>query len=239
MDGFAMKIINWNCNLVFRNKHKRVVDDFDPDIMIIQECEEPDMLRRMIDNQYEILWMGDNKYRGFSIVFKNSLKVKPLPIEPGGVRYMFPVEMDSGFKIIAFWAMNNQVDRMQRYIGQVWVGLNKCMEFLDDKTIVLGDFGWNASWERSMLGPLYGNLDDVVGLLKRYRIESAYHYVRGEEFGAETEKTFYDNKRIGQAFHTDYMFVPTEILNHTKQFTVGKYKDWIEPSDHMPLFIEF
>ena len=53
---------------------------------------------------------------------------------------MLPVELDNGFKIIAFWAMNDKKDLMQRYIGQVWMGLNKCLEQLDDKTFVIGDF---------------------------------------------------------------------------------------------------
>jgi hypothetical protein len=44
---------------------------------------------------------------------------------------MLLVELDNGFKIIAFWAMNDKKDLMQRYIGQVWMGLNKCLREMD------------------------------------------------------------------------------------------------------------
>jgi exodeoxyribonuclease III len=234
-----MKIVTWNCNMVYRYKHRRLVEAFDPDLMIIQECEEPGRLREMIDKQYEILWGGGNKNRGLAIIAKESLKLKLLSIEPGRVRYVLPVEAKNGLKIVAFWATGDLEDRKQRYIGQVWVGLNKCLEYLDERTIVLGDFGWNETWDRAILGPLYGKFTDVTSLLRKYQLESAYHYLRGQEFGEETEKTFYDSKRIEKDYHTDYMFVPVDILNQVKRFSIGQYKEWIHHSDHMPLMIEF
>jgi hypothetical protein len=92
--------------------------------MAIQECEEPDKLRSIIDSEYEILCIGDNKNKGLSVISKKSLKAKILPIEHGNVRYILPVEMNNSLKIIAFWAMDDKKDWMQRYISQVWVGLN-------------------------------------------------------------------------------------------------------------------
>ena len=35
-----MKIISWNCNGAFRKKFSKILD-FDADIHVIQECEDP------------------------------------------------------------------------------------------------------------------------------------------------------------------------------------------------------
>ena len=225
--------------MAFRKKGKKINEVFNPDIMVIQECEAPNKLRSIIDNQYEILWIGDNLNKGLSIITKNHIKVKQLTVEQESVRYMLPVKLDNGFKIIAFWAMNDKKDLMQRYIGQVWMGLNKCLEQLDDKTFVIGDFNWNVIWDRSSTIPLYGKLTEVIDLLKDCRIESSYHYLNDEKFGEETEKTFYLYRKNDKPYHTDYIFLPIDFLKRTKQFTIGEYKNWIEYSDHMPLLIDF
>lgn len=189
-----MRIVTWNCNRAFRKKCKSVVVAFDPDIMIIQECEEPDKLHSMIEDRYNVLWIGENKNMGLSIISKDYLKIKKLSIDDGRVSYMLLIQISDTFKIAAFWAMNDKVDSMQRYIGQVWVGLNKYLDELDEKTIVIGDFNWNVIWDRSNK-PLYGNLFDVISLLKEYQIESSYHYLLDKNFGEETDKTFFMHKK--------------------------------------------
>jgi len=225
--------------MAFRKKYKNIVDYFEPDIMAIQECEEPERFQNIIDGQYEILWIGDNKNKGLSVFSNKSLQIKPLPIKHGNVRYMLPVEMNNGLKIIAFWAMDDKNDWIQRYIGQVWAGLSRYMERLDNKTIIIGDFNWNVIWDHSNSIPLGGKLTDVIDLLRKHQIESSYHYLRNEEFGEETEKTFYLYRKMDKNYHTDYIFMSIDILRHAKQFSIGEYGYWVNYSDHMPLFIEF
>lgn len=106
-----MKIVTWNCNMAFRKKCIKINEVFDPDIMVIQECEEPNKLRSTIGNKYEILWIGDNNNKGLSIISKNHIKVKQLTVRQESVRYMLPVELGNGYKIIAFWAMNDKKDK--------------------------------------------------------------------------------------------------------------------------------
>lgn len=216
----------------------KIVDAFDPDIMIIQECEEPDKLHNMINDGYNVLWIGDNKSMGLSIISKDYLKIKKLSIDDGKIKYMVLIQVNNTFKIAAFWAMNDNKDFMKRYIGQVWIGLNNYLDQLDKKTMVIGDFNWNVIWDRSDK-PLYGNLSDLVELLKEYQIESSYHYLSDKNFGEETNKTFFMHKKADRAYHTDYMFIPTEFLGNINKFSIGKYEEWIEYSDHMPLMIDF
>lgn len=225
--------------MAFRKKYKNIIDGFDPDIIVVQECEEPDRLRSEINSHYEIFWVGDNKNKGLSIISKRNLEIKPLLIEHTNIRYMLPVETNNGLKVIAFWAMDDKRNYLQRYIGQVWLGLNKCLEHLDEKTVIVGDLNWNIIWDYSISMPLYGKLTDIITLLKKYRIESIYHYLQNKEFGKETEPTFYLYRKKDKYYHTDYIFTSISILKQIKQFSIGKYDEWIRYSDHMPLFIDF
>lgn len=68
---------------------------------------------------------------------------------------------------------------------------------------------------------------------------AAYHEVHGDEFGEETEKTFYMHKKEQRLYHIDYTFVPSRLIDSRIEVTVGEYDDWIDASDHMPLLVEF
>lgn len=234
-----MKIVNWNCNMAFRRKYKRIIEIFNPDIMVIQECEEPDKLISLLDEGYDILWIGDDENKGLSIITKNYLKTKRISLDDETIYYMLLIQVIGKFKISAFWGTDVGKDPGKRFIGQVWAGLNKYIDDLDENTLVLGDFNWNLKCDEDNPKPVHGNLTDVINLLDLYHIESSYHYLRDKEFGEEINNTLYMQKEQDKACHTDYMFIPTEILEKAKNFEIGKYDEWIEYSDHMPLFIEF
>jgi exonuclease III len=55
-----MKIISWNCNGAFRKKFE-TIQSMDPDIMIVQECEDPEQSK---DNAYK-LWAKNFVWNGF------------------------------------------------------------------------------------------------------------------------------------------------------------------------------
>jgi exonuclease III len=62
-----MKIVSWNCNGAFRKKFE-IIQSLAPDIMVIQECEDPE---QSSDKQYKswannFLWLGANKNKGIS-----------------------------------------------------------------------------------------------------------------------------------------------------------------------------
>lgn len=231
-----MKIVTWNCNGAFCNKFQNLCDVFDPDIMVIQECEEINKLQDVISSGYNVLRIGDDKNKGLSIVSKDHLEIKQLSVDDGKICYMLLIQVNT-FKIAAFWAMNDKNDVKQRYIGQVWMGLNKYLNELDDKTLVMGDFNWNVKFSESY--PLYGNLLDVARLLNTYQIESTYHYLRDKDFGEESDQTFFMYRHENKGYHIDYIFMPKVFLEVIKQFTIGSYEEWKEYSDHMPVFVEF
>ena len=65
-----MKIISWNCNGAFRKKN-HLVEQLDPDIMVIQECENPGKF--ITDTgRYGYRWGGSNPNKGLGVFFKKS-----------------------------------------------------------------------------------------------------------------------------------------------------------------------
>src|SRR5262245_23108705 len=61
-----MRIISWNCNGAFRNK-LRLISELNPDILIIQECEDLRRIEFDIFSKpiHEAHWFGgENKSKG-------------------------------------------------------------------------------------------------------------------------------------------------------------------------------
>ncbi|MEF8822209.1 MAG: hypothetical protein V5A52_08015 [Halovenus sp.] len=68
---------------------------------------------------------------------------------------------------------------------------------------------------------------------------SAYHAARNDDFGEETEVTFYMHKKEERPYHIDYAFLPQRLMESGVEVAVGGYDDWIDASDHMPLLVDF
>ena len=43
-------------------------------------------------------------------------------------------------------------------------------------------------------------------------------------------------KNKEKAYHIDYIFASKNFINNVESCFVGKHKDWIALSDHMPIF---
>jgi endonuclease/exonuclease/phosphatase family metal-dependent hydrolase len=108
---------------------------------------------------------------------------------------------------------------------------------VDENTVVAGDFNWNVTWDESPDSPLRGDFADVRRALNGVGLLSAYHAVRGDEFGEETEATFHMHKKEDRPYHIDYAFVPGHRIGQETGVMVGRYDDWIDASDHMPLLV--
>ena len=65
---YNRKIITWNCNMAFRKKAGLILS-YQPDILVIPECEHPDKLKFMegIPEPTDILWFGTNVNKGLGI----------------------------------------------------------------------------------------------------------------------------------------------------------------------------
>lgn len=235
----GFKILTWNCNGAFRKKFESVLD-FDADICIIQECENPtesghkDYIK-WADNY---LWTGDTKNKGLAIFAKPNIKLEKLNwtnnFKNHSVKHFLPCKVNNDFDLLAVWTHRNNSPNFG-YIGQLWKYLQVNKDKLN-RTLIAGDFNSNTIWDE---WDRWWNHSDVVGELKEIGIESIYHKITNEQHGKESTPTLFFQKKIERPYHIDYVFGPEKFIKGTKNLEIGRPDKWLKLSDHMPIIIEF
>ena len=51
--------------------------------------------------------------------------------------------------------------------------------------------------------------------------------------GQEDDPTFFMHRKETKSYHIDYVFTSTEFSD--AKIKIGKFDDWIDSSDHLPL----
>jgi exonuclease III len=231
-----MKIVSWNVNMAFRKKKQHLLKH-DPDVLLIQECEYPEHNGTWVEfDDWE--WVGDNKNKGIGIYTRNGYTLERIP-EEVPAQYFLPVKIpEESLTLVNVWAMNNTKRQEKRYIGQLWTALQH-YDFVDEKTVIAGDINWNVQWDSSPKYELVGNYMDVITKLNEHGLCSVYHKLSGEDYGDESEPTFFMHRKEDKPFHTDHIFLANSLVDSITEFEVGAYTEWSEYSDHMPIIIEF
>lgn len=225
-----MKVVTWNANMVFRNKHERILKYYQPDVLIVQECEH---VSKIIQQNYSYtLWVGDNQNKGLAIFSK--YHIEKLPKENNLIKYYIPFKIQNYF-FIGIWAMNDKENKKNRYIGQVFNILKTHKEILNENIVIAGDFNWNIIWDKNPSYKLSGNFNDVLDIFKKQNIKSVYHSNNNEEFGNEKSPTLFLQRKKEKPYHVDYIFVKDKIK--CSDFKIGNYSEWIDVSDHIPLSV--
>ena len=234
-----MKIVTWNCSGAFRNKFESLLD-YDADIYIIQECENPAEVgdKRYQDWAENYLWIGDTKNKGLAIFARSDFELRKLDwsnqYKDHFVKHFLPCSINQEFDLLAVWLHRNNSPNFG-YIGQFWKYLQVNKSKLNN-TIIAGDLNSNANWDQ---WDRWWNHTDVVKELKEIGIESLYHRHTGEEQGNETVPTLYFQRNLEKPYHIDYIFGPPEFSSRIKTFEIGAVENWLRISDHMPVFCEF
>jgi len=227
-----MRLISWNCKMAYRKKAK-LISGYSPDLVIIPECESTG------GETGKNLWFGNNRNKGIGIFSYSDFELGLHEEYNPAFKYVIPIKVKGDgldFNLFAVWAMNDTEDPRQRYIGKVYTAINYYKKLLECPIIIIGDFNWNAIWDKSLDYPLHGDLTDTVDVLKSRGIRSAYHEFFKEDFGAETKPTFFMHHNPNKPYHIDYCFMSDDF--DISDVEIGTYNDWKDSrSDHVPLIV--
>nr|MBC7613897.1 endonuclease/exonuclease/phosphatase family protein [Pseudopedobacter sp.] len=228
-----LKIITWNCNGAFRKKFE-FLDFFDSDILIIQECEDPEKSTDLEYKKWAInyLWIGDSKNKGLGVFAKPSVKIEKLNWENKGEKHFIPCRINNNFNLLAAWCHGANSPTFG-YIGQLWKYLQMNKSKLN-KSIIAGDFNSNVIWDR---WDRWWNHSDCVRELKELNIESVYHNYFQEIEGEESRPTFYLQRNLLKSYHIDYIFASNDFHSKIKNLEIGTFENWLKISDHMPIVL--
>jgi exodeoxyribonuclease-3 len=235
-----MKIITWNCNMAFRKKAD-VILSYQPDILVVQECECPEKLLFSSTTQKptDMLWFGTNQHKGLAVFSFGDFKLKAMDMHNQDIQIIVPVYVTNGeidFNLLAIWA-HNPNDPDGRYVEQVWKAIHHYDHLLlTGKTIIAGDFNSNTIWDKTHR---IGNHSDVVKKLEEKWIRSAYHLYYQQTQGQEEHSTFYLYRHQLKTYHLDYCFLSDDFAKQINSVEVGDYDFWKQYSDHVPLMVTF
>jgi len=226
--------------MAFRNK-KEVLDLFNPDIVVLQECESEEVLNNKKSKiDYErYIWVGKNKNKGLGIMSFNGYKLELLDHNTE-FQYILPIRVlndKQEFFMLAVWTQLINKDIYLSYVVQAARAFKYYQELLKkDRIIIVGDFNSSAIWDNE--SPKEYNHSEMVSILNEQDIVSVYHSLNHEKHGEEKIPTLYFTRNINKTYHIDYIFMKEKMTRRIKSFFIGKYDEYIGLSDHMPLFME-
>jgi exonuclease III len=226
--------------MAFRKKAELVLA-YQPDILIVQECEHPDKLifKNGTPKPNDVLWFGDNKHKGLGIFSYSDLRFKVMDNFNPAFKLVIPILATGAkhkFALFAIWA-HNPTDVDGRYIEQVWKAIHHYNGQLSQKqTILAGDFNSNTIWDRKYR---VANHSNVVKVLQEKGIYSCYHARHKQVQGKEQHPTYYLYRHRDKPYHIDYCFVSDDMLQNLQSLEVGDYDFWTQYSDHVPLIATF
>jgi exonuclease III len=230
-----MRILSWNCNGAFRRKF-HLLNEFEADILVIQECEEPSgSLEGYVAWAGNHAWTGAHKHKGIGIFVKGNQTLTRLDWPADGASLFLPVQIGDELQLIGVWTQSAK-SASASYVGQLWQYLQLNRQRLRDPTILCGDFNSNTQWDKPKQ---HWSHSQCVDELRELGILSLYHQLHDERQGEEKSPTFFLQRNLLKPFHIDYAFAHEELVSpEGSSFFIGEPSRWLTHSDHMPLVFD-
>jgi exodeoxyribonuclease III len=241
-----MRIVAWNCNMALDRKVD-VLLDLAPDIAIVCECAAPERLRRRSRSSWiegEPVWIGRNPHKGLAVFAFNGYAVRLAVSYHPALRYIAPVHVDGPTEcnLLAVWAQNASAGGIRKHqLGPLRRALSRYKGFLGERpAVIAGDLNSNTIWDKP--GWRINHSTKVKILENSFGLVSAYHAIRGEAHGAESEPTLYwrDRTKDGPTYHIDYVFMPSLWIDKVRELSIGTFEAWCGSglSDHVPVVVD-
>lgn len=217
-----------------------------PDIAIVSECANPErLLARGVPETLvrDPIWIGDNRDKGLAVFAFNGYTARLADPYYPTLRHIAPVTVSGPimFNLLAVWAQNASAGLTRKnQLGPLRRSLTKYRDLLSNgPALVAGDLNNNVFWDKP--GWRMNHARSIASL-ENLGLTSAYHAIRGEAQGAETDPTIYwrDRKKDGPTYHIDYVFLPQAWIGHVTALDVGSFEDWCGSglSDHVPIIVD-
>jgi exodeoxyribonuclease-3 len=241
-----MRVVTWNCNMALDRKVDALLG-LAPDIAVVCECAEPERLRlrsRFAWMESPPVWIGRNPHKGLAVFAFNGYAVRLAEAYHPALRYIAPVHVvgRTECNLLAVWAQNASAGGIRKHqLGPLRRGLSRYEGFLRERpAVVAGDLNSNTIWDKP--GWRINHSTKVRILEECFGLVSAYHAVRSEAHGEESEPTLYwrDRTKHGPTCHIDYIFLPTGWIGKVRHLSIGAFEPWCGAglSDHVPVVVD-
>jgi exodeoxyribonuclease-3 len=239
-----VRVVAWNCNMALDRKVDALLA-LKPDIAIVCECAEPERLRSKASwMQGAPVWIGRNPHKGLAVFAFNGYAVRLADSYYSSLRYIAPVHVDGPTQcnLLAVWAQNASAGGIRKHqLGPLRRGLSRYRSFLGERpAVIAGDLNSNTIWDKP--GWRINHSTKVRILEESFGLVSAYHTIRGEAHGQESEPTLYwrDRTKDGPTYHIDYVFLPTAWIGKVSHLSIGAFETWCGAglSDHVPVIVD-
>lgn len=201
------------------------------DLYILPECANAKSI--VLPKEYSMLWAGDDDspQKGLGVIWKKSLSVHIVK-EYTKIKHCLPLIVDcDGVKkfILACWP--TVWKETKTYPQLLLEALHEYGSYFDRfPALAIGDF--NCYVGQSGVKRMTGTFEDCIKTFAAYGMKSAYHEQSGDEFGKESEATFFWRYNENSPYFLDYTFSNIAI----RSYVLGQWDKKI--SDHRSQVVE-
>jgi exodeoxyribonuclease III len=239
-----LRIVVWNCAMALHEKYEHLLA-LDPDIAVVPECAEPDVLRRAAPGFAfdDCEWGGTFPTKGLGVFAFGTSRAPGLRLRlhhtwERRFHLFLPIEVRGpvAINLLAVWAFNRRGQKVVPNPGTTADAVAYYRPFLSAApAVIAGDLNSSARWDKGKRHPTFARTNAA---LEELGLKSAYHARYGHGFDAEPHPTFLLHRKPEKPFHIDYVYVPTAWLSGLHKVTVHPTEEWRRYSDHAPLVVD-